>query len=56
MYEHDVKEIVAQIKAQTARLKRDPQAARRLLVRAGILDQNGQIHPYYQEVFHASRR
>jgi hypothetical protein len=56
MYEHDVKEIVAQIKARTARLKRDPQAARRLLARAGILDQNGQIHPYYREVCHASRR
>jgi hypothetical protein len=27
-----------------------------LLVRAGILDQNGQIHPYYREVCHASRR
>lgn len=48
MNEQDAKKIAAKMKEKTARLKRDPQAARRLLTKAGIIDKNGEIHQYYR--------
>ncbi|GAB0154733.1 hypothetical protein [Marinobacterium sp. BA1] len=52
MNEDEVKQYIAQMKARTARLKQDPQAARRLLVKAGIITASGEIHPYYREFSH----
>lgn len=48
MNEQEVKAAIARLKVQTEFLKQDPQAARKLLQRAGILDESGQVSEHYR--------